>query len=191
MEQRGCRDADRLLLLLDLSGISALQQRHRYPDISVRATVMLLACLLHRAESPHSLLYSNRLSGTIPYSLGSLTSLNFLYVCCAAPPLLSLRADPSSSPSTQLAQCQPAQWSNSCIAWQLDKSVGLVRASLSHDAEPCHVLNDNARSDLSVEQLSGTIPATLGSLTSLTALCVRPCGCYSRSALSQLAPCST
>ena len=88
-----------------------------------------------------SYLNHNQLSGTIPATLGNMTSLQFL---CAA--------------------CQPPTSQRPCVVARRYVLFALRRAGRTRAAPVCSDLNMN-------QLMNGTIPATLGSLTSLQQLC--------------------
>ena len=138
-----------------------------------RTTLMCHACV-------RSGLHNNELSGSIPSSLGNLTQL--LYLCvprerrsrCAVP-ACSAKALCLCS---QLSLQQHAQRYRSVQHRQSHYLDGSVRPSAPAswmDARcdrttlMCHAC---VRSELNNNELSGSIPSSLGSLTALTYLCV-------------------
>ena len=124
----------------------------------------------------HSSLQNNQLNGSIPASLGDLTSLRRLCVHTRE----SLVRPPYSNPPccSQLLNAQlPPDWDHSGVAGPLDQSGSDVRARASRSDVslmlPSLFVLRLARRFLSYTQLSGTIPDSLGRLTSVVTMCVR------------------
>ena len=123
-------------------------------------------------------LYNTQLSGSIPSSFSSLTALQSL--CVRRRLLFALhgaKALPFMCP--QLSLQQPAQWHPAIEPGQSDCAAILVRAP-SCCCVHCTVLRrcaECARSGLSSNQLSGSIPSSLNSLTVLVQMCVRRSCC--------------
>ena len=150
-----------------------------------------LARLWLRASSPAPRhLFFNHLSGTIPSSLGSLTALQVL---CAPPCIVShspdaesLLASPSQRPRDKPAERHsPDQPGQPHCADESVRASCIIVSFISVDTESLLACT-HARRSLATNQLSGTLPSSLGSLTTLQYLCVPvSAGLYAPRSLSR------
>ncbi len=98
-------------------------------------------------------LYNNQLSGSLPSSLGSLTSLHSLYVVVG----------PSLSPTAPLFTLSPPR----CFS-----SAGVLHRPVVAWGSERECASDFVRRVLPVKELSGTLPSSIGSMRLLTLLYV-------------------
>ena len=121
-------------------------------------------------------LHFNQLSGSIPSSLGSNTALQQLCVRCVLVVCFA-HMPHRKAQRCQRTQQQPAHRHHPGKYWQPECAHWTVRArhtvQCGQLAAPLKSSASCDKSFLDNNQLTGTIPATLSNLTTLTQLCVR------------------
>lgn len=112
-------------------------------------------------------LYNNRLTGSIPSTIGQLTALQNLYGRVVLPPINSC----SSPLRSQRLAYQSIERLDTVDDWAIDSVAELVRLSCCHwplfPDQLTQTLLRCIRRELSYNQLTGSIPSTVVQLTAL------------------------
>jgi hypothetical protein len=126
--------------------------------------VLTIQCRAHASRFARRYLHNNQLTSSIPSTIGQLTSLRELYV-------FVLTITVSELIRTQDSFWKPVDKLDSVDDWTIDSTHYIVRVRVDDSVSGAH-LSVVARRGLHINQLTSSIPSTIGQLTALTSLYV-------------------